>query len=50
MSEDPRPQRQKFEDLARELKADEDEGRFEETVRKIAPKAPAPEQPTAPEE
>jgi hypothetical protein len=30
----------KFRDLARELEADEDEERFEETVRKIAPKTP----------
>lgn len=42
MSEDTRPQRQKFEDLARELEADEDEARFEEALRKIAPKAPKP--------
>lgn len=28
----------KFRDLARELEADEDEERFEEAVRKIAPK------------
>jgi len=32
----------KFRDLARQLEADEDEARFEETVRKIAPKTPAP--------
>ena len=31
-------QADKFRDLARELEADEDEARFEETVRKIAPK------------
>jgi len=33
----------KFRDLARELEADEDEARFEDHVRKIAPKAPAEE-------
>lgn len=33
-------QADKFRDLARELEADEDEARFEEVVRKIAPKAP----------
>lgn len=33
----------KFRDLARELEADEDEARFEETVRKIAPKAGLPQ-------
>lgn len=45
MSEDdPKPQLDKFKDLARELEADEDEARFEEAVRKIAPKArPTPE-------
>lgn len=38
MSEDPKPQLDKFKDLARELEADEDEARFEEAVRQIAPK------------
>lgn len=39
-----KPQLDKFKELARELEADEDEARFEETVRKIAPKdRPAPE-------
>ena len=33
-----------FEELARELECDEDEARFEETVRKVA-KAPAPQKP-----
>ena len=40
MSDAPKPQLDKFRDLARELGADEDEARFEETVRKIAPKQP----------
>lgn len=31
----------KFKELAKELEADEDEARFEETVRKIAPKTDA---------
>lgn len=35
------PQRQKFEELARELECDEDEERFEETMRKIAPQGTA---------
>lgn len=39
---DPRPQADKFRDLARELEADEDEERFEEQVRRIAPKEPPP--------
>ena len=43
MSEDPKPQLDKFRDLARELEADEDPARFEETVRKIAPKDRKPE-------
>ena len=38
-----KPQRQKFEDLARELEADEDPAHFEETVRKIAPTKPKAE-------
>lgn len=37
MSEQPpKPQLDKFRDLARELEADEDPAQFEETVRKIA--------------
>jgi hypothetical protein len=32
----PKPQLDKFRDLARELEADEDEAAFEETVRKVA--------------
>jgi hypothetical protein len=40
----PKPQAEKFEDLAREVEADEDEAPFEEAVWKIAPKdRPAPE-------
>jgi hypothetical protein len=37
---DPKPQPDKFRDLARQLECDEDEGAFEEKVRKIvhAPK------------
>lgn len=38
---DERSQKQKFEDLARELECDEDEAAFEEMVRKVA-KAPPP--------
>ncbi len=37
------PQIDKFRELARELEADEDEARFEETVRKIATKDRPPE-------
>lgn len=37
-----KPQIDKFRDLARELEADEDEAKFEDAVRKIAPKAPLP--------
>jgi hypothetical protein len=40
--ETPPDQLQKFQDLARELEADESEERFEETVRRIAPKSPPP--------
>lgn len=35
MSDDAKPQADKFRDLARELEADEDEGRFEERLRRI---------------
>jgi len=42
-SDDPKPQLDKFADLARELEADEDPAHFEETVRKIAPKDRKPE-------
>lgn len=41
-NEAPKPQLEKFRDLARELEADEDEAHFEETVRKIAPKTEPP--------
>lgn len=46
---DDRPQSDKFKELARKLRADEDEAAFEETVRKVAspsrrepPKDPKP--------
>lgn len=39
---DPKPQADKFRDMARELEADEDEARFEEAARKVAT-APVPE-------
>ena len=39
-SSQPSSQLDKFRDLARELEADEDEARFEDHVRKIAPKVP----------
>lgn len=42
MTDDIRPQADKFRDLARELECDEDEAAFEEKVRKIA-NAPKPE-------
>lgn len=42
MSDKPKPQVEKFRDLARELECDEDEARFEEAVKKVA-KAPKPE-------
>lgn len=44
---DDRPQADKFRDLARELGCDEDEARFEETVRKVA-KAPPKTEPSGP--
>jgi hypothetical protein len=44
MEETPKPQADKFKDLARELECDEDEAAFEETVRKVA-SPPKPEKP-----
>ena len=34
MADEPKPQLDKFRELARELEAEDDEARFEETVRK----------------
>lgn len=42
MTEVPKPQADKFRDLARKLECDEDEARFEDKVRKVAT-APKPE-------
>lgn len=41
MSDELKTQIDEFRDLARELKAYEDESRFNETVRKVAPKNPS---------
>ena len=41
MPDAPKPQTDKFRDLARELEADEDEAAFEATLRRIA-KSPPP--------
>lgn len=40
---DEKSQSQRFEKLARELEADEDEARWEERLRKVARHKPAPE-------
>jgi hypothetical protein len=37
-STEPKPQLDKFKDLARELEADESEERFEKTVKRVAKK------------
>lgn len=42
MDSQPKDQSTKFKELARELECDEDEARFEETVKKVA-KAQKPE-------
>ena len=42
MTDDTKPQADKFADLARELECDEDEARFEETVKKVAKSPPLP--------
>jgi hypothetical protein len=54
MSDPPeKPQADKFRDLARELECDEDEARFEETVKRIVKAPPKAEDaegsPTDPE-
>lgn len=38
-------QSDKFKDTARELECDEDEGRWEERLKKVAAHKPAPEKP-----
>jgi hypothetical protein len=45
MAEKPKSQADKFRDLARQIGADEDEKRFEETVKKVA-KAKPPKPPS----
>lgn len=47
MTDDPKPQADKFRDMARELECDEDEAAFEDKVRKVAT-TPAPEKPKGP--
>ena len=42
MTDDAKPQAEKFRDLARELECDEDEAAFEEKVRKVATAPPLP--------
>jgi hypothetical protein len=44
MSDQPKPQHDKFKELAREAECDEDEAAFEETVRKVAAKRPSDDQ------
>lgn len=39
-SDDPKPQLDKFRDLARELEADEDEAAFKEKLRQVAKTPP----------
>ena len=43
--DDKRAQGQKFKDAARKLGTDEEEARWEERLRKVAKKRPAPEKP-----
>lgn len=40
MADEPKPQADKFRDLAKELGADDDEARFEDQVRRIAKASP----------
>lgn len=43
-STSPKPQLDKFQELARELECDEDEAKFEETVKKVAKAKPTEDQ------
>ena len=43
MTTDPKPQPDKFRDLARELGCDEDEAVWDERLRQVAAHKPAPE-------
>ena len=45
MAKDEKPQRERFLETARELECDEDESRFNETLKRIAPKREADDQP-----
>jgi len=45
MSDTPKPQPDKFRDLARQLECDEDEAAFEEKVRRVAKAAPPKPEP-----
>lgn len=49
MTEQPKPQPDKFRDLARELGCDESEQKFEQTVRRVV-KAPKPKDAPKPAE
>lgn len=42
---EPKPQTDKFKDLARELEANEDEKHWDERLRKLAKIKPEPEKP-----
>ena len=46
---EPKPQSEKFKDLARDLEANEDEAAFEETLKRIAPKGPPTDKDQTPE-
>ena len=43
--DDPQSQIDKFKQAARELEADEDEGRWDERLKKVAGHKPVPEKP-----
>jgi len=45
MDKPAQTQREKFEEAARELEADEDEARWDERLKKVAGHKPAPEKP-----
>jgi hypothetical protein len=43
MSDEPKPQLDKFKEAARALECDDDEARFNERVKKLVRQKPAPE-------
>ena len=45
MADDPKTQREKFEEAARALETDDDPARFDERMKKLVKQRPMPEKP-----